>query len=53
VKVKFTPFKPTHFPYIFLFMDSPYMFEAAFNLLWGQRISDITGQLLVDGMEFN
>ena len=53
LKIRSTPFKPIHFPYIFLFMDSPYMFEAGFSMLWGPRITEITGQLLIDGMEFN
>ena len=28
------------------------MFETAFNMLYGPRIAEVTGQLLVDGMEF-
>jgi hypothetical protein len=30
LKVKTTPFKPCHLPFIFVFMDTPFMFETAF-----------------------
>lgn len=53
LKVRSTPFKTMHFSFLFFFMDSPYMFETAFQMIWGPRISEVTGQLLVDGMEFN
>ena len=43
VKVRQTPFKPQHFPFIFLFMDTPLMFEVAFKLLWGEEIAEVTG----------
>ena len=43
MKVRSTPFKPIHFPLIFLFMDSPYMFEQAHNLIWGDKITNVTG----------
>jgi hypothetical protein len=47
-KVKSTPFKPAHLPFLFVFMDSPHMFESAFRLIWGPELSEITGQNLVD-----
>ena len=42
-KVRSTPFKPMHLPFLFLFMDSPYMFETAFRHIWGQNIAEVTG----------
>lgn len=43
MKVKSTPFKPLHFPLLFLFMDTPYMFEQAHHLVWGEEITYVTG----------
>jgi len=52
LRARKTPFKPLHFPFIFIFMDSPYMFETAYNLLWGPSFTEVTGQELIDVLEF-
>ena len=48
LRVRSTPFRPSQLPLLFLFMDSPYMFEKAFSLLWGDTFTQVTGQFLVD-----
>lgn len=51
LRVKTTPFKPQHLPFMFLFMDTPNMFEIAYRILWTDTFTDITGQLLIDVLD--
>ena len=34
LKVKNGPYKPMHLPYLFIFMDTPLMFERSLALIW-------------------
>lgn len=49
MKVKATPFKPIHVPFLFLLMDTPYKFENALKVLWGEALVKVTGNDLVSG----
>jgi hypothetical protein len=50
LKIRNTPFKPSHFPYLFLFMDSPSMFEQSLKILWPSNHVEITGQDFLDNL---
>ena len=52
MRVNGTPFRTSHFPFLFILMDTPFMFEVAFKLLWGDMFSHISGQQLIDGIDY-
>lgn len=52
MRVRQLPFKQSHFPYLFLFMDSPHKFEVMYELIHGQEISSVSGRQMIDGLSF-
>ena len=45
-KIKTTPFKRVHVPYLFLFLDSPLPFEQSLSLLYSPYLTRVTGSHL-------
>ena len=41
------PFKPSHFPYLFIFADSQLMLETGLTLLWGEPLTHLSGSHLL------
>ena len=39
-------------PFVFLFMDTPFMFEYTFRMLWGDEFTEVTGTSLIEGFSF-
>ncbi|CDW75782.1 UNKNOWN [Stylonychia lemnae] len=50
-KLKATPFKPNQFPLLFLFMDTPVMFEESLKLIYNNGEVEITGQDFLNDMK--
>ena len=48
MQIRNPPFKPLHLPYIFLHMDSPYLFESALKMLWPEGVTAFTGKDFID-----
>jgi len=43
MRVKSGPFKPQHFPFLFMFMETPFMFETMYRKIWGEMLTQVTG----------